>query len=660
MVRFPQLIGLAGGALFAACAAAQQIALTIDRIDGPSFTASRITGVLRTAKVTTLDLQIAGVTLAGNTWRNVRVACPDLRQEREQLVCTQGALETPAKIPLSFRYSTLTKDLDLALKPAAGEDWRLTLDSHAAARTMTLAVSNAAVTHFNTWWPSNWPKPNAGSVSGKLIFNDEHDASAAADFTFANLGFGDASGLHAGEKIAAAVSLRGQQRGDQWQWRSRLEWKSGDVFWQPLFLSGSGHVLDAAGAWDAKRLTVERGTLALAGIGNLEFSATFDRANGQLAAASAKTANLEITALYEKLLKPILQGTVLGDLRTEGRADVAVEVRDGRFTAIDLGLKGVAFEDKGRRFAVFGVDGILPWRGDDPASAQLRVKGGEVLHVPFGAFDLPLEMRGIRVRTREVQIPVLDGRITVSDFATSGEGEGWRWRFKGDVTPVSMEQFTTALGLPVMHGTLAAVIPAVSYQQSTLKVDGALLFKVFDGAIVAQNLVLETPFGRVPRLAADVEMRSLDLDLLTRTFSFGNITGRLDATVKALELVSWSPVRFDARVESSEGEYPRRISQAAVQNISALGGAGAGAAIERSFLRFFKEFGYSALGLSCKLENGVCLMGGIEDVPQGYVIVKGGGIPAIRVLGYNRNVGWHELIERLKRVTQDNVTPIVR
>jgi hypothetical protein len=53
-------------------------------------------------------------------------------------------------------------------------------------------------------------------------------------------------------------------------------------------------------------------------------------------------------------------------------------------------------------------------------------------------------------------------------------------------------------------------------------------------------------------------------------------------------------------------------------------------------------------------------MGGVEDVPQGYVIVKGGGIPAIRVLGYNRNVGWHELIERLKRVTQDNVTPIVR
>ena len=53
-------------------------------------------------------------------------------------------------------------------------------------------------------------------------------------------------------------------------------------------------------------------------------------------------------------------------------------------------------------------------------------------------------------------------------------------------------------------------------------------------------------------------------------------------------------------------------------------------------------------------------MGGIENVPQGYVIVKGGGIPSINVLGYNRKVGWDELIDRLKRVTQSNVHPIVK
>jgi hypothetical protein len=53
-------------------------------------------------------------------------------------------------------------------------------------------------------------------------------------------------------------------------------------------------------------------------------------------------------------------------------------------------------------------------------------------------------------------------------------------------------------------------------------------------------------------------------------------------------------------------------------------------------------------------------MGGIENAPQGYVIVKGGGIPAISVIGYNRQVDWRELVDRLKRITQDNVKAIVK
>jgi hypothetical protein len=42
-----------------------------------------------------------------------------------------------------------------------------------------------------------------------------------------------------------------------------------------------------------------------------------------------------------------------------------------------------------------------------------------------------------------------------------------------------------------------------------------------------------------------------------------------------------------------------------------------------------------------------------------YEIIRGGGIPAISVMGYNRAVSWGELITRLKRVTQSNVKPIV-
>ena len=654
-MRSAQLIGIICGTLLAACAVAQQIALTIDRIDGPSLAASRITGTLRAGVTTTLELQVGEVSIAGHNWRNVRVACPDLRQERDLLVCAQGTLETPAKIPLSFRYSTRTKSLDLALKPAANEEWRLTLESGTAARALTIAVSNGLLTRFNAWWPAAWPKPNAGSVSGKLTFGGEGEARASADFTFSNFGFGDDSGLHAGEKIAAVWSLQAHERGEQWQWQSRLDWKSGDIFWQPLFVSGGGHSVSATGTLDAKRMAIERGQFALAGIANVDFNAVFDRDGGKLAAANFKSSNVDIATLYEKLLKPAVQGTVLADLRCDGHADVAVDIKDGAIAAADVAFRRVSVEDKGRRFALFGLNGSLPWHREELRTAKLQVAGGEVLRVPFGAFEAPLETRGLGVRLRDVQVPVLDGRLTVNDFATRGERESWRWSFTGGITPISMQQFTTALGLPVMHGTLSAVIPTVSYLQSTLKVDGALLLKVFDGTVTARNLTLENPLGKVPQLNTEVEMRNLDLDLLTRTFSFGNITGRIDADVRGLELVNWETVRFDARVASSAGDYPRRISQAAVQNISALGGAGAAAAIQRSFLRFFQTFGYSALGWSCKLEAGVCRMGGIENVPQGYVIVKGGGIPAITVLGYNRSVGWRELLERLQRVTEGNV-----
>src|SRR6185436_3880830 len=142
--------------------------------------------------------------------------------------------------------------------------------------------------------------------------------------------------------------------------------------------------------------------------------------------------------------------------------------------------------------------------------------------------------------------------------------EGWRWSFSGAMTPVSMARFTEAVGWPVMHGTISFAIPKVSYAQSTLRVGGALMFKVFDGSVEADNLTLTEPFGKAPRFAADLHVRNLDLDQLTRTFSFGRITGRIDATVKGLEMVNWAPVRFDGSIYSSDGDYPRKISQLAV------------------------------------------------------------------------------------------------
>jgi len=60
------------------------------------------------------------------------------------------------------------------------------------------------------------------------------------------------------------------------------------------------------------------------------------------------------------------------------------------------------------------------------------------------------------------------------------------------------------------------------------------------------------------------------------------------------------------------------------------------------------------------LRNDVCEMSGIESTPGGYVIVKGSGIPAITVLGYNKTVSWSELVDRIKHVIDGNSKLIVK
>ena len=83
--------------------------------------------------------------------------------------------------------------------------------------------------------------------------------------------------------------------------------------------------------------------------------------------------------------------------------------------------------------------------------------------------------------------------------------------------------------------------------------------------------------------------------------------------------------------------------------------------LSRGFLRFFDDFAYARIGLTCRLAGGVCLMGGLEPSRdgQGYVLVKGRLLPRIDVNGYAREVDWDTLVEQLKSVTQGE-GPVLR
>ncbi len=482
----------------------------------------------------------------------------------------------------------------------------------------------------------------------------------SADIDLRNIDFTDESGLHAGEKIHAALHVTAASSTPQsWQWQSRLEWRAGEAFWQPLYLT-AGHALNAQGAWSPTQLRITQGELKLDGVGTIAFQGDMKLPEKSITSLSVSGHDLKAGTGYELLAKPFFEKSMLGNLEVAGRTDIDARLQDGQLQAFRLDLNGMDIEDKDGRFALYKVNASVPWALNEATRANVRFGSGRALRLALGEADLTAKLEGWSLTAQEWNLPILDGVLSLQDISAALRDEQWHGHFAARLAPISMGEFSHAMGWPRMEGRLGGSIPMVTYSAGTLAMDGTMQFDVFDGRVAVSKLTLDKALGLAPRLKADIEMRNLDLDLLTRTFSFGAMKGRLDGDVADMELSSWKPVKFDASFRSSPGNYPRKISQRAVENISALGGAGAAAAIQRSFLRFLNEFNYAKIGLSCKLRNGVCAMDGVEPAQSGYVIVKGSGIPAITVLGYNRNVSWTELLERVQRITAGNAKPVIK
>jgi len=660
LMRYLFKLKLLAMLLVSATACGAEFALSIADIASPVFSAQGI--VLALPDQGSADLQIARFKVQQHEFQKVRLRCAEFTLSSVQVVCHQGKLDALPGATLEWRYDFVTQHLQLSLMAGGGESWQVA--GNLGGRTWQVAVQlhNAQAKRLAALWPAAMPLPDGGALNGTLgvAGNAAGLQAVKADLRLSDLAFSDASGLHAAEKIAGNVSFAAQRKGAFWDWQGDVAWQSGEMFWQPWYLRG-GHTLRASGRFDGKRVSVAQAVADLPEVGRVTFSADWDVAQSTLLAGAMRGDGLALEKLFDNYVKPMLDKGALADATVQGKADVAAKFGNGAVQSVQLGLHEVDIADASQRFALRGVNSEIAWQADAASTANVAFAGGILLGAPLGAGQWTVKLNGLDFAVPQAELAILDGRLTLRDLHIFRQADSWRWQFSGALSPISMAQFSVAAGWPKMLGKLAGRIPRVSYDGHSVSVEGALLFDVFDGSVVATQLKLSDAFGRVPRLSANLAMRNLDLDLLTRTFSFGNMQGRIDADVNDLQLQDWQPLRFDARVYSSAGKYPKKISQKAVQNISALGGVGAAAAIQRSFLGFFENFGYDRIGWRCVLRNGVCTMGGIDEANHGtYTLIEGGGIPAINVMGYNRTVSWGELTTRLKRVTQGNAAPIIK
>lgn len=481
-----------------------------------------------------------------------------------------------------------------------------------------------------------------------------------ATIQFRNASFSDEAGLHAAEKLNGSLAIALKPSADALSWRTALDWQSGEVFWQPFYMANGGHQLTASGKLENELLTFNSASLKVKDVGELNASGQLSLNNFKIINLSANLPHLNLNAAYPMFFKPLLEKTAFANAEVSGVAAIKLEIENTDPKLFELLLTDVDIKDNSEKFAFYKVNANIPWDYDAAKIVNFGYERGALLNLPLGKTQIQAQIDRYSLTAPSIKLPILDGALHLINISAARKAGQWYWHLGARLEAISMEDFSTHLKLPTMHGKASAEIPLVTYAAGLLTTDGSIVLNVFDGTATVTGLTMQTPLGIAPKLNADIALRNLDLGVLTSTFSFGAIEGKLDGDIKNLELQNWKPVKFDAVVQSSPGKYPKKISQRAVENISALGGGGAAAAVQRSFLRFFEQFNYGKMGLSCRLRNDVCEMGGIESTPHGYVIVKGSGIPAITVMGYNETVGWSELLARIKRVTDGNSRAVIK
>lgn len=668
----------------------------VERVDGAGWRAEGIAiqldlpadGIGASATVARLSLQSPQ-----QTFTNVRIQCASVVISGDSIGCERariaGALGALGAQTLTGRltYARSNGDLDLdvaGLKVGNGTvGLRAALrESDWQARGQFDRVDFEPLVSLANQWGIPLPKlTGSGRLSGEAAASGSREGLKQATMTasLSDVTVSNEEGSLAAENFS--VTLQGtlaHSHGD-WRFAAELSSAAGQAYAQPIFLDLGAHPIRAAarGVWrgdgglDVEHFSLDHRDVAL-GEGSARIHPDAEQ---PLQALQLKLSRLQFPGAYAAYFQPLLLDTGFKSLTTSGAISGDIAIAEGAPQKVDLRFDGVTLDDGERNVVLRDLGGELHWldvrssgvdSDDDDAvdapktaaPSQLRWSGGTLLNLDLGASELNFRTEARQLRLlAPARIPILDGALDLESFRVRNAGlPNVAFIVDATLQPISVRQLCNAFGWPEFGGRISGNISKLRVRQKVATLGTTLQAQVFDGTVKISDLRLEQPFSDWPRFYSNIALENLDLALVTSAFSFGQITGRLSGDINGLELFNWSPVAFDGRLYTPPGDRSRhRISQRAVENIGSIGGGGAGvtAALSSGFLRFFEDFNYDRIGISCRLANDVCQMDGVAPAPNGgYYLVKGKGVPRIDVIANNRRVDWPRLVQQLIAVTQ--------
>ena len=602
----------------------------------------------------------------GYRYRDLHWRCPLRREGKDGWRC-EGELRSgrAAPLQLALRFDAATTQASLAQGRA-----RIALDRDAGSPDLTgIDLSRVPIQWAQALLAKAWPDANfkAGEFDASLAIEApaNRPLRIAGPLVLRGVGLETADASIAGERLGgrfaidyrttpalSLLALDGELRGG--------EFLAGNTY-VALPATPVGLRIDAmrhAGAgWELPRIEWRDGD-ALSVEGDARFAS-----DASLQALEVDVHSGDMSPLRQRYLSGWLGLFGLGEVDLHGAMDMHLQLRDGQLQVADARLHGVNLRDPGERFVFDGLQGDVRYSAGAAVQSELRWASGKLYGLEFDAARLPFASADGLLRFREdATVPIMGGTMTFRGLTIrppQGEASA-DIRFALVLDDIDFGRVSTVLGLPAFQGRLSGTIPNARYANERIDFDGGLSMQLFDGRVAFSSLALERPFGSAPSLSADIAFDDLDLLRLTEVLGFGSITGRLDGRIDGLRLVDWTPVAFDARfITDAKPGVKQRISQRAVQNISSVGDASFVTSLQGKLIGLFDDFGYRRIGIGCHLVNEVCSMSGLHSASNAFTIVEGAGLPRLGVVGFNRQVDWPTLVERLVAVGSGEVKPVV-
>jgi hypothetical protein len=663
--------------------AVNRVVLTVGRVVSPTATLAGVrlslnlpndptgaNGPSAAMRVAHVDFRLPGLPALDE----LRLSCDSVLAGPQGFACRTGQVATRAGTlgPLSAAVSVdfsprrhawriEARDVPLAagrtqltgvLQPAG---W--SLDARAAGVDLTQALRIA-----RPWVSLPAGYTIAGHADVQVALTDGPALTVKAGAQSADLNLTNQSGTVVAQQVAASISGTLTRRSSTLTLQAHVQGSQGQTLAGPVLLDFGANplTLDASlqrqgnGPVVVSRLELEQRNLMRAQAQGVVQTGP----HPDIASAHVEFTNLTFPAAYSSYLQLALATSELGSLQSTGTASGSLDITHDAITRLDCSLRDISFADPDARVLMQRASGDIHWAaalGAALGQSELTWRRAAAYGLSSGPVRLRFVawQRNFALLGGDTRIPLFDGAVVVHTLVGRDLGTSQaKVDFDADVTPISMPRLSKAFGWPVMSGALAGHIPLVRYRNRELTFDGNLVAKVFDGTITGSHIVLKDPLGPWPSLSADVLARGLDLDLVTHTFAFGSMTGRIDVDVRGLQLFDWSPVAFEARLYTMPGDRsPHRISQKAVTRIAGFGGAAGAvtAALESGVLRFFHSFRYRRVSIGCRLQNEVCAMSGAGPAPGGgYYLVKGSGLPHLDIIGNVGRVDWPQLIGQVE------------